>query len=179
MICGFILPRYMLLYYGSATNGLVASITNFLSFISLLDMGVGSVIQANLYKPLSDGDDERISLIVKSSDRFFRRIASIFIAYIAILCILFPTVIRNDYSPLFSITLLVIISISTFVQYFFGMTFQLLLNADQKAYIPLSLSIITIIFNTVLSVVMMKAGASIHTVKLMTASVYLLRPIGQ
>ena len=34
VICGFILPRYMLLYYGSDVNGLVSSITHFLGFIS-------------------------------------------------------------------------------------------------------------------------------------------------
>ena len=58
VICGFILPRYMLLYYGSSVNGLISSIGNFLSFISLLDMGVGAVIQANLYKPLADKNEE-------------------------------------------------------------------------------------------------------------------------
>lgn len=29
IICGFILPRYILLYFGSDTNGLVSSITQF------------------------------------------------------------------------------------------------------------------------------------------------------
>ena len=75
VICGFILPRYMLLYYGSSINGLVSSITNFLGFISLLDMGVGAVIQANLYKPLADKDSARIRELVLSSERFFRKLA--------------------------------------------------------------------------------------------------------
>ena len=34
-ICGFILPRCILAYYGSAINGLLSSILQFLSFISL------------------------------------------------------------------------------------------------------------------------------------------------
>ena len=54
VICGFILPRYFLLYYGSSVNGLISSINNFLSFITLLDLGVGAVVQANLYKPLAE-----------------------------------------------------------------------------------------------------------------------------
>lgn len=90
VICGFILPRYMLLYYGSSVNGLISSISNFLGFISLLDMGVGAVIQANLYKPLADKDTGMISQIVVSSERFFRRLAYIFIGYIVALCFLFP-----------------------------------------------------------------------------------------
>ena len=179
VICGFILPRFFLVYYGSSVNGLVASITNFLSFIALLDMGVGAVIQSNLYKPLADRDNIQISKILKSSERFFRRLAYIFIAYIVVLCFLFPVAINRDYDALFTISLIIIISISTLAQYLFGMTYQLLLNSDQKAYVPLFMQIATVILNTILAIIMMKAGFSIHIVKLMTAIVYVLRPIGQ
>ena len=177
VICGFILPRYMLLYYGSSVNGLISSITQFLSFISLLDMGVGAVVQSNLYKPLADKDNDQISRIVKSSERFFRRLAYIFLAYIAVLCFVFPNMV--DFGAWYTISLLLIISISTLAQYLFGMTYQLLLNADQKAYIQLSMQIGTIVLNTVLAVVLMRIGASVHAVKLMTATVYVLRPLGQ
>ena len=179
VICGFILPRYMILYYGSAVNGVVSSITNFLSFISLLDMGVGSVVQANLYKPLADGDNDQISRIVISSERFFRRLAYIFIGYIAVLCVVFPIFVNSKFSPWFSISLLIIISISSLAQYMFGMTYQLLLNADQRSYIHLTMQIGTIILNTVFAIILMKMGASVHVVKLMTAIVYVLRPLGQ
>lgn len=179
VVCGFVLPRYMLLFYGSTVNGVVSSITNFLSFISLLDMGVGAVVQANLYKPLADGDEDRVSQIVISSERFFRRLAYIFVVYIVILCFVFPIFVNSAFTPWFSISLLIIISISTLAQYLFGMTYQLLLNADQKSYVQLTMQIGTIILNTILSIILMKMGASVHVVKLMTAVVYVLRPLGQ
>ena len=175
--CGFLLPRYMLLYYGSSVNGLVSSITHFLSFISFLDMGVGAVIQSNLYKPLSENNSYQISLIVKSSERFFRHIALIFIVYIITLCFIFPLMV--EYEAIYTISLLLIIAISTLSQYLFGMTYQLLLNADQKAYIQLSLQLGTTILNTILSIVLMRRGASIHLVKMAAATVYILRPVGQ
>lgn len=177
VICGFILPRYMLLYYGSAVNGLISSIAHFLSFISLLDMGVGAVVQANLYKPLSDKDNAQISRIVKSSEQFFRKLAYIFIAYIVLLCFAFPAM--TDFGTCYTVLLLLIIAISMLAQYLFGITYQLLLNADQKSYVQLSMQIGTIILNTVFSVILMRLGASVHTVKLMTAFVYILRPVGQ
>jgi len=179
VVCGFILPRYMLLYYGSNVNGLISSITNFLNFIALLDMGVGAVVQANLYKPLAERDDERISRIVKSAARFFRRLAYIFIGYIVVLSFLLPGTVQGSFSAIYTISLVVIISISTLAQYLFGITYQLLLNADQKSYVPLALQIGTILLNTVFSIVLMKAGASVHVVKSMTALVYVLRPLGQ
>ena len=179
VICGFILPRYMLLYYGSSVNGVIASITHFLSFISLLDMGVGAVVQANLYKPLANKDNDLLSMILKSSERFFRRLAYIFIGYIVLLCFIFPTMVEGDFSRLYTISLLLIISVSTLAQYLFGMTNELLLNADQKSYVQQTMQIGTIVLNTVLAVLLMNMGASVHIVKLVTASVYVLRPIGQ
>lgn len=178
VICGFVLPRYMLVYYGSSINGLVSSITHFLGFISLLDMGVGAVIQANLYKPLADKNTDQISLILKSSERFFRRLAYIFIGYIFVLCIVFP-MFNAEYSAWFTISLLIIIAVSTLAQYLFGMTYQLLLNADQLSYVQLLMQIGTIVLNTVFAIILMRIGASIHTVKLMTAAVFVLRPLGQ
>ena len=177
VVCSFILPRYMLLYYGSSVNGLISSITHFLSFISLLDMGVGAVVQANLYKPLAEKDQNQISRIVKSSERFFRRLAYIFLGYIIVLCIIFPTIV--DFGTWYTISLVLIIAVSTLAQYLFGMTYQLLLNADQKAYVPLTMQIGTVVLNTVFTIILMRLGASVHVVKLMTATVFLLRPLGQ
>lgn len=177
VVCGFILPRYMLLYYGSSVNGLISSITHFLSFISLLDMGVGAVVQANLYKPLADKDNGQVSRIVKSSERFFRRLAYIFIVYIIVLCFIFLNI--AEFGAWYTVSLLLIIAISTLAQYLFGMTYQLLLNADQKSYVQLIMQIGTIVLNTVFSIILMRLGASVHVVKLMTAVVYVLRPLGQ
>jgi len=168
----------MLIYYGSDINGMVSSASHFLGFISFLEMGIGPVIQANLYGPLAKRDDEQISKVIISSEKFFRRIAIIFLIYITVLALIFPVCVNTVYDSWFSISLLLIISISTFAEYFFGATYQLLLNADQKAYIPMSLSIVITVLNTLFSIAAMRAGAPIHVVKLVSSVVFILRPIG-
>ena len=52
IISGFILPKIILSCFGSEVNGLVSSISQFLSYINLLEGGVMGVIMANLYKQL-------------------------------------------------------------------------------------------------------------------------------
>ena len=61
VVSSLILPRYFLSYFGSETNGLVNSITQFLSYIALLDLGVGAVFQSALYKPLAQNDEKEIN----------------------------------------------------------------------------------------------------------------------
>ena len=116
LICGFILPIYILAYFGSDVNGLVTSMTRFLSVISFLELGIGPVIQSNLYKPLADNDTDMISKIVVSAERFYRKIAYIFLVYIVVLLFVFPS-INTEYDFWFTASLLIIISISTFAQY--------------------------------------------------------------
>lgn len=179
VICGFVLPRYILSGYGSQVNGLVTSITQFLGFIAFLEMGVGPVIQSNLYEPLAQKDSDAISKIIVSSEKFFRRIAYIFGGYIIALIVLFPKISDAGFSFYYTASLIIIIAISTFAQYYFGITYQLLLNADQKSYIQMALQCITVLLNTIVSVILIEKGFSIQVVKLSTAIIYFIRPIGQ
>ncbi len=47
IVSTFIIPRIILSYFGSEVNGLVSSITQFLSYISLVEGGVTGVITAS------------------------------------------------------------------------------------------------------------------------------------
>ena len=87
--CGFILPRLILESYGTNVNGLVNSITQFLTVIAFLELGVGAVVQSSLYKPLADEDNAAISKIIVSANKFFRNLARILLVYIIFLMISF------------------------------------------------------------------------------------------
>ena len=53
---GFVVPRIIISKYGSDVNGLISSIASFLSYISLVEAGVGGVVQYLLYKPIAKKD---------------------------------------------------------------------------------------------------------------------------
>lgn len=175
--CGFIIPRFMITYYGSATNGLVSSVTHFLGFISFLEMGVGSVVRANLYKPLAERNEEQLSIIAKAASRFFRRIGIVFLVYICVLILIFPKYINSEFESLFSRSLILVISLSTLAQYFLGITYQLILDADQKVYVNQLLNVAVLILNTFFSVILMKHGGSIQVVKLCSSLVFIIRAL--
>lgn len=177
VICGFVLPRFILQSYGSDVNGLLSSVTQFLGFIGFLDMGIGPVIQSNLYKPLSNKNEIEISKILRSCTKFFRTLAKIFAVYIVVLLIIYPTYINSTFDYFFTASLIIILSISSMSEYLFGISYQLLLNADQLAFIQLGVQSVATILNTIISILLMKLGASIQVVKLVAALVYLIRPV--
>lgn len=177
MVCGLILPRAILSAFGSDVNGLVNSIVQFLSFITLLDGGLGGVIRAAYYKPLADNNTESISEIFATSNKFYRQIASVFVVYLFLLAFLFPVFSKEQFEYLYTFSLVLVISLVTLMQYYLGQTLKLLVFSDQHGYIHNITQIITTIVNTVLSVILINLNAGIHLVKLVAAITYLIQPI--
>ena len=179
IVYGFIVPKIIISSFGSNVNGLISSITQFLTYIALLESGFGPVVKAALYKPIAKNDKTTIANILKTTEKFFRTIAYIFLGYIFILCILYPLLVGKDFDYLYTVSLIVIISISTFAEYFFGMTYRLYLQAEQKNYVISIIQIVTYIVSIILIVVLAKIGASIQIIKLVSGVVFIFRPILQ
>ena len=179
VICGFIVPRLIIKSFGSSVNGLIASITQFLAYITLLESGFGPVVKSMLYKPIANKDKNQIEKILKASEKFFRTISYIFIIYIIVLCFVLPMVVSNEFNKFFSLSLVIIISISTFAEYYFGMTYKLYLQAEQRTYVPSFIQIGSTILNTIMIVLLIHFGANIQLVKLFSAIIFIFRPILQ
>lgn len=177
IISSLILPRVFLAFYGSEVNGLVQSITQFLSIISFMQLGIGAVIQASLYKPLVNGDNEEISRVITSANNFFRKIGLVLIVYSIVLIFIYPRITHNVFCYRDVALLIFAISLNLFVQYYFGLVDIILLIADQKGYINYCGSIISLIFNTVVCVILIYAGCSIQSVKIVSSFILLIKPI--
>lgn len=177
IVCGFIVPRLILKNYGSEVNGLVNSITQFLSIISFLELGVGTVIQSSLYKPLADKDSIRISKIVVSGQKFFSTIARILLVYVIVLMGIYPIIAKQRFGFIYTATMIAVLSISSFAQYYFGIVNRLLLTADQRGYVSYNTQTGTLVLNTIACYILIQSGATIHIVKLVTSLIYVLRPI--
>lgn len=177
VVCGFMLPRLILGYYGSKINGLISSISQFLTFITFMEMGVGGVIQANLYKPIAENDDKQISRIVVSANRFFKKMGLIILIYIGILILIFPIIINSQFNFLFTATLILTIGINLFAQYYFGIVNQTVIKSAQKGYFQYIVSILILIINTAASALLIRLGAPIQVVKFTTAIISFTKPI--
>lgn len=177
LICGFILPRLFLQHFGSEVNGLVNSIAQFLSVISFLELGVGAVVESSLYKPLAEKDNQQISKVMVSANKFFQRLAQILLVYVLVLMLVYPLIANQNLGFLYTATLIAAISISSFAQYYFGIVNALLLNADQRGYIQYNAQTVTVALNTIVCAVMISMNSTIQMVKLATSLIYLARPL--
>ena len=177
LVCGLIVPRVLLAAFGSEAYGAVSSITQFLAYITLLEGGVGAVGRAALYKPLAAGDMLAVSRVMGEIRRFFRIIALIFIPYVLFIACVFPYISHIevfDWTTTFILVL--VISISTFAQYFIGISDYILLQSAQRAYITRRVNVFVTALNGVLVVVLVRLGFGLVVVKLGSSLVFALKP---
>lgn len=174
---GLIIPRIIISTYGSEANGLISSINQFLSYIALLEGGIGGVINAALYKPLSERNMEKVSGIIKAANLFYRKIGLVFVAYILILCVLFPLFTTESFDVLYIVFMIIILGTGTFLQYFFSLAYISLITADQQVRITYTINTITVILNIISTLVLVHLGLGLHIVKLFAAAVFSLKPI--
>lgn len=179
LLCGFIVPKLIITNFGSNVNGLVSSITQFLAYITLLEAGMGPVVKSALYGPIAKKDKKQIENILKAAEKFFRVIAAIFIVYLIVLSFVYPLIVKAEFDFMYTMSLVVIISISTLAEYYFGMTYKLYLQAEQKTYITSIIQMVGYMLNTLAIIVLVKCNASIQIVKLASSIIFVLRPIVQ
>lgn len=174
---GLILPRIIIPAYGSDINGLVSSITQFLTYISLLEAGVGTIFRSSLYKPLADGDIDKVSGVINEQKRFYRKIGLVFVFYVIALCFIYPLIAKTKISTEYIVSFILILSISTFAEYFISLPYVSLLSADQKVRISYIVSIVYTIVNILVALFWVWLKADIRLIYLSMCVIGLLRPL--
>lgn len=177
VLCGLLLPQFILSTYGSAVNGLLASIAQFLSFITLLQGGVSTVARIAFYKPLAERDNTLISVAYKTVGNFFKKFSAVFTIYMILVAVAYPLIFKTGFSFTYVFWLVIVVGLGSISEYFFGQASQILLYSDQKGYIYSFVQIICLITSTVLCCGLIKIGASIHVVKLIYSIVFTIRPL--
>ena len=176
MIAGFITPRIMLSYYGSEINGLVTSVSQFISYFNLVEAGLASAAAYALYKPLAEKDNGEISAIVSASRRFYNISGGLFFALTIILSLIYPIFVKADALSSTLVALLVlVIGASGALEFLTMSRYRVLLSADQRTYILSLATIAAVVINTAVIAVLSSFGANIVLVRLVALSSVFLR----
>lgn len=176
MVIGFLLPKLMLKFYGSEINGLVTSITQFISYFNVVEAGLASAAIYALYKPLADNNSKEISRVVSTARNFYFKSGYVFVSLVLILAIFYPMFIHvNELNYLDIFFLIIIIGSSGFLDFFTLSKYRVLLTADQKIYIISISTIIYYVVNFILIFIFTHLGFNIVLVRFFAIFSILLR----
>ena len=177
-LCNFVLSGVLLNTFGSVLYGITTSINQFLSYVSLLEGGVGRVGRAEMYKPLAEDDFYGVSRVYHALKRFFAGIGIICVAYIFILSLVYYDLAHIDqYSRKYIFALVWILGITTIAKYLGGMTNLSLLVADQRQYIANIIIAGTSVLSVVLALVFVFLRTDLLYIKLICSLTFIARPV--
>lgn len=177
-LSGFIVPKIMLSYYGSEINGLVTSITQFISYFNLVEAGLSGAAIFNLYKPLSENNHKKISGIVNAAKKYYIQAGYIFLLLTIVLSIFYPFYIKIDYMSYFEVSILVLlIGLNGALDFFTLARYRVLLTADQRTYVISIASSIAKIVDIIIIFLLAINNNTIIIVKALALSNVLLRSI--
>lgn len=76
-LIGFVSRKVFIATLGIGMQGVNATLTSVITMLSLSELGIGTAIICNLYKPLADGDEKSVTSLMQLYAKVYRIIAGI------------------------------------------------------------------------------------------------------
>ena len=154
-ILGIIIPRLVILNYGSESNGLLSSVGDIYKYIALIEAGIGTAALQALYKPLSDNKQEEVSSVLVATRQYFRRLIKWYALAVVIFAVVYPLVVSHNFSNFIVFGVIFVEGISHVLTYYFVSTLTQLLSADGREYVSQIISLIIFVLNSVIKIVLL------------------------
>lgn len=134
VVFNFIGKTILIFYLGDSYNGLSSFFSNIISMLSIVELGIGSAIIYNLYKPINENDVGTIQKIMNFYKHCYHTIAVI-VMIIGMLLLNFIPVLIGDINVSDNIYVLYLLFLlDAFFSYILSYK-RSILYADQKNYI--------------------------------------------
>lgn len=180
VLMGLLIPRLVLVNYGSETNGLINSINQFIAYLSLFEAGIGVVGLQALYKPVVEVDHKKINGILAAINHHYHKIGCYYLLSLILLSIGYPLlVLRNSTQMNFwQVFFCVLFSgLGNVILFFVQGKYKILLNAEGKNYILSNLQTIISILISGTKVVLLSIGLNIVSVIVATFLLNLIQVV--
>lgn len=162
---GILLPRLVLVEYGSEVNGLLNSVTQIFAYFALLEAGIGGLTLQSLYKTVGKQNKDETNAILSATNKYYKRTSLLYIIGIIVLAILYPIVVDTTISWWIIVAVIGCNGVGPVVNYFVRAKYSILLQAEGKIYILTNLETITHVLTSVAKIVLLTNGMNVVAVQ--------------
>lgn len=151
---GFIVPALLIRKYGSDLNGLTSSIIQIIGYMKIIEAGLSVASIKQLYNPIANNDKILLEKTFLSIDVLFKKVSYIFILSSSIVAIGYTLLIDSSYSHKYLITLIIVMSLSAFFEFYKGTAYYTFFVSSEKIQSYLEVQIVIQILKVLLIVIM-------------------------
>lgn len=140
VLSNFVIRTIMVRRLGMQAVSLNGLFTEVLAALSMAELGVGTAIVYNLYKPLAENDHKKVRQLMGLFKSAYRIIATATFVIGAVLCPWIPCLVKSiDYSQAYIRLVYMLFVADLSMSYLFSYKVSLM-NADQKSYVQSKIS---------------------------------------
>lgn len=172
---GIIIPRLFLVSYGSETNGVLSSVGQFFSIISLLEAGIGGVTVQALYKPIANGDRESCNHILAAANIYYKKMGKYYILAVIVLSVIYPIIVKTELSIVVVFFIILFSGLGGAINFFLQYKYTVLLSADGRNYITTNINLVLNIITNIVKIILLTLGYNIIAVQFSQFLIILLR----
>lgn len=162
---GLIIPRLVLTNLGSEANGLLSSIGNILTYMSLLEAGVGVASVQALYKPIAEKNSEKINQIISATNYYYRKTGRIYLLFILLLSAGYTLLVKTEIPKLYVLLIILMSGVSGVLNYYFQGKYKVILSAEGKNYVTTNITTILGITTSLVKAAVLIAGGNVVAVQ--------------
>ncbi|MBQ8146298.1 MAG: polysaccharide biosynthesis C-terminal domain-containing protein [Clostridia bacterium] len=150
LLIGLLLPKFYTEIFGSTYNGLNQTISQIMSFLSVLQFGIAAASIQQMFKYIVNNDEKTISAIYWNSGKQYKKMGYFFLGIIIPIIFVFPFVIKDELNYWLVVSFVLFRALSAAIEYFFQAKYSIILIANNKTYAIYIINTALLIFSTVL-----------------------------
>lgn len=132
ILTNLIVQHRVLVSFGSDINGVTSSVSQFISYLVLLEAGIGAASIQALYRPIAEGNWDETNAIISATNRQYRKISFIFLTLLFGLSCLMPLIVSQQLDAILVGAITFLAGLSSFFTFLFTGRYNVLLNADKR-----------------------------------------------
>ncbi|MGV1024634.1 hypothetical protein [Clostridium perfringens] len=161
LVFSILIPRYVIITYGSEANGLVNSLNQIYNYASLLEFGVGTASIMTVYKAIAENNKKEMNTIVSTTAHYYKRTGLVYATIVIVVSFLYPIIIKSDLNSKDVIEVALFTGIAYAMNYIIQGKYSVVLQAYGKLYVISSSQMILAVISQLSKLLIMYLGLSI------------------
>ncbi|WP_028596565.1 lipopolysaccharide biosynthesis protein [Paenibacillus assamensis] len=176
-LVGIVLPRFIIEAYGSSMNGMIASITQVMRYLSIVEAGLGAACIAALYRPLANNDTNHVSTILSAARVLYNRTGKLFVMFAVAAVLVYPFLVYAQVPVFTAGAMVLIMTGGGLTEYYLIGKYRVLLIADQKSYIISLIQSAGVVINAAVCILLITLGFDALAMQAAATFIFAIRAV--
>ena len=166
IILGFLIPRLIIISFGSEINGLLSTITQIYMYLALLEAGIGNATTNALYKPLDIKDYVTSIDILSAAHKYYRQVTHIYFFVVVLFSFIYPWCVNSAINRSTIMLVALTQGLTSCISYYFCAIYNQLLDADAHKYVTENINLFGYILSSIAKIWLIYSGFNVIVVQI-------------